>query len=292
MARATPWGAAQQVVTYTRGCAYVSTASHGGLMIAQSLALRCLSKAARNKALKYNNYYCYEEDARFYIPLFDSLFLRPLILVDIPYFKDKTPDRIERELIRSISYYDADYLFQVGVTPDPSQYQIYCLSRQRDRYMRARHPELVLTTWGDSETLSPGILKVRTADGKIHFVTKTSYDTMISSTRGEHFPRLRFLDRVHPPKYDNIDILCKEYILHKHAVLRQKAASVDSDNPDTLLTRLRNVTQNALNQFKELTCKHNGESPDTAEKTANSILYLVIENLPDPFGENLRPMLQ
>lgn len=58
----TLWGKAQHVRTIMRGVAWVSTPSHGGLRVAEGVASKLLSEAARELAEHSNGYFWFEED--------------------------------------------------------------------------------------------------------------------------------------------------------------------------------------------------------------------------------------
>ena len=64
-----PWDEVQQCETIAEGIYSVSTAGHGGIMIAEELAPYVLSPEALSEGMREGRYYCYEEDALQCIPL-------------------------------------------------------------------------------------------------------------------------------------------------------------------------------------------------------------------------------
>lgn len=60
--RGTPWGTADFVDKIAHGIASVSTPGHGGVMVSKGVAEKRLSDKARENALIYGGYYCFEED--------------------------------------------------------------------------------------------------------------------------------------------------------------------------------------------------------------------------------------
>jgi hypothetical protein len=65
----TPWGISQEVETISRGIHWVSTASHGGLMVSASIAERVLTPKAIKVAFpgRCGGYVCFEEDCSYAI---------------------------------------------------------------------------------------------------------------------------------------------------------------------------------------------------------------------------------
>lgn len=57
-----PWGPIQSEHKLCVGVYTVSTASHGGIMVADDVAETIFSKAALDCAFRYNWFYCFEED--------------------------------------------------------------------------------------------------------------------------------------------------------------------------------------------------------------------------------------
>ena len=65
----TPWGEAQSSYEIEPGVVWYVTASHGGIMVRESVAREKLSRAARKHADKWRGAYWYEEDCDISIPL-------------------------------------------------------------------------------------------------------------------------------------------------------------------------------------------------------------------------------
>ena len=82
--KSSPWGEVQSCETLCPGVFLVSTASHGGTMVANEVAA-VLSPAAKKCGFKDKGYICYEEDAQ------ESVVLRELL--DKKLWK--IPDRIK-----------------------------------------------------------------------------------------------------------------------------------------------------------------------------------------------------
>lgn len=176
MGRSTPWGAAQQVISHTRGFSTVFTASHGGMMVSRGAAEKHLSEAARKRALKHGDYYCYEEDCDYLIPLFDAKEMRKQLMSDSSFWESKTEEEIESYLIESLSDWHPDYLIEKGVDPAELPYKKWLLRKERDEAEARKDPNLVICAFGDHMTLINGVIKLLTADGKEHYVTSSSYD--------------------------------------------------------------------------------------------------------------------
>lgn len=99
-----PWGKVQACDTLCPGVFLVSTASHGGTMVAKEVAA-VLSPAAKKCGFQRNGYICFEEDAQ------ESVVLRELLdkkLWKIPdRIKDK--EKFEENINQSIRKYNPDY---------------------------------------------------------------------------------------------------------------------------------------------------------------------------------------
>lgn len=99
-----PWGAVQVCDVLCPGVFLVSTASHGGTMIASDM-VSVLSPAARKCGMRQNGWLCYEEDTE------ENIVLRELLdkkLWTIPErVKDKTA--FEENINDSLRRYHPDY---------------------------------------------------------------------------------------------------------------------------------------------------------------------------------------
>lgn len=81
-----PWDEVQQCETIAEGIYSVSTAGHGGIMIAEELAPYVLSPEALSEGMKEGGYYCYEEDALQCIPL-REMYDKGILNDEHSYFK-------------------------------------------------------------------------------------------------------------------------------------------------------------------------------------------------------------
>jgi len=81
-----PWDEVQQCETIAEGIYSVSTAGHGGIMIAEELAPYVLSPEALSEGMREGGYYCYEEDALQCIPL-RELYDKGILNDEHSYFK-------------------------------------------------------------------------------------------------------------------------------------------------------------------------------------------------------------
>jgi hypothetical protein len=68
----TPWGTADEILRITRGVSWVSTPSHGGLMVANTVAQKYLTPKAIEYGEKFGRHIAYEEDCACAIPFFQN----------------------------------------------------------------------------------------------------------------------------------------------------------------------------------------------------------------------------
>ncbi len=99
-----PWGEVQSCETLCPGVFLVSTASHGGTMVANEVAA-VLSPAAKKCGFKDKGYICYEEDAQ------ESVVLRELLDKKLWKIPDRIKDKgqFEEKLNQSIRQYHPEY---------------------------------------------------------------------------------------------------------------------------------------------------------------------------------------
>lgn len=99
-----PWGPVQTCDTLCPGVFLVTTASHGGTMVA-SEAAAILSPAAKKCGFKDKGYLCFEEDAQ------ESVVLRELLDKKLWKVPDRVKDKaaFEENINRSIRQYNPDY---------------------------------------------------------------------------------------------------------------------------------------------------------------------------------------
>lgn len=165
----TPWGSSQHVEHFAKGFVSVGTAGHGGFMLTEKFAKdNNLSMEALKRGMRSNGYYCYEEDCDYAIPAFE-----------LPQYWDvvfKHMDVDPKEfLLETLSMWNADYLEERNIEPEPKAYAFY-LKRKQEKQMRAeKHPDLIIAAYGDWETKIPHVIKVCTADDKEYHVTEESY---------------------------------------------------------------------------------------------------------------------
>jgi hypothetical protein len=102
--RFSPWGDVQTCDTLCPGVFLVSTASHGGTMIAKDMEV-ALSPAARKCGFKQGGYLCFEEDSQ------ESVALRELLDKKLWAVPDRIKDKaaFEENINKSIREYNPDY---------------------------------------------------------------------------------------------------------------------------------------------------------------------------------------
>lgn len=168
-----PWGHVDRQQTYAPGIVEVSTPGHGGLMIREDVALARLSEASRKRGMRYNGYVCFEEDVQWQIAIWELSDIWPAYFRHAPAEMAADP---RSYLLRTLSSWQADFLLEIGVTPDPDGYATW-QERQRAHEMRAaKHPDLIVAAFGESHTKAPGVYEVMTADEARHRVTAASYN--------------------------------------------------------------------------------------------------------------------
>lgn len=91
----TPWGLSQHVESFARGLCSVSTASHGGFMVAKGFARKHLSQEAQAQGLEYGDYLAYEEDCLWAVVAYELPEYWPLMFPN-------NPDTLsQKEMIRN-----------------------------------------------------------------------------------------------------------------------------------------------------------------------------------------------
>jgi len=113
-----PWGKVQTCDTLCPGVFLVSTASHGGTMIAKDMAA-ALSPAARKCGFKQGGYLCFEEDSQ------ESVALRELLDKKLWAVPDRIKDKaaFEENINQSVREYNPDYwrIRQAGLEKAPTR---------------------------------------------------------------------------------------------------------------------------------------------------------------------------
>ena len=99
-----PWGKVQTCDVLCPGVFMVSTASHGGTMVAKEVAA-ILSPAARKCGFQQRGYLCYEEDSQ------ESVVLRELLDKKLWKVPDRIRDKaaFEENINQSIREYNPEY---------------------------------------------------------------------------------------------------------------------------------------------------------------------------------------
>ena len=99
-----PWGAVQVCDALCPGVFMVSTASHGGTMVAKDMA-PVLSPAARKYGMRHHGYLCFEEDVD------ENIVLRELLDKKMWAIPDRIQDRaaFEENINAALRQYHPDY---------------------------------------------------------------------------------------------------------------------------------------------------------------------------------------
>ena len=182
-----PWGEIQESRTVVRGFNIVSTSSHGGAMLAKGFAEKNLSIEAQKRGTLYGGYLCYEEDCDICIPSFELLrhkilglkpFLSKITLFELldklycdPQHHKETQEKIDY-FHRCLSSYHADYLLEIGVVSTEPEYTHWKEHKQANEMKANKDPNFIVAALG---ILNTGLVKVWTADNKLHYVTEPSY---------------------------------------------------------------------------------------------------------------------
>lgn len=163
-----PWGEIQNSASIIRGVREVSAGGHGGIMVSKSFAEKNFTQNALKRSIKYDNYYCYEEDCDYAIAMFEL----KKYWKDI--FKEKAAEE-EKSILETLSAWNADYLIELGVTPVEPQYSFYKECELRHKLEEEKSPDLIIAAWGTWHTKIPGVIKVATADDKYYHIKEDSY---------------------------------------------------------------------------------------------------------------------
>ena len=100
----TPWGEVQTCDKLCTGVFMVSTASHGGTMVARDVTA-ILSPAAKKCGMKYGGFLCYEEDTE------ENIVLRELLDKKLWAVPDRVKDKaaFEESINAGLREYHPDY---------------------------------------------------------------------------------------------------------------------------------------------------------------------------------------
>lgn len=162
----TPWGASQQVVNLERGVNLVSTAGHGGFMVARAAAEKLLSEQARAHATeRYGDYFAFEEDCDYAI-----------VLHEHPEYAEKLGGPIHSNVYEILSRWNPKYLIDKGEQPVQKEYEAW-LDDQEERRLRAeKSPELIVAAYGDWAELVPkGQVGIQAANDQRYLVPNEAY---------------------------------------------------------------------------------------------------------------------
>jgi hypothetical protein len=177
----TPWGKSDSKITLARGISFVTTPSHGGFAVTPTAALQYLSTAAVARATKYSGYYFFEEDCDASIVLFE--------LPQALRIKWSTSVPTKEALIKSLSLWHADYLMEVGQTPDADGLKWFNENRLQDRMRADKSPDLIVSATGTIAKWVPeGWVGVITADGNYHLVLASEYDNRANLNLLSNYP--------------------------------------------------------------------------------------------------------
>jgi hypothetical protein len=190
MSRSTPWGTSQSIHNHARGIATVSTASHGGLMISNGVAQNQLSEEARNLAMVYGGYHCYEEDDMYFVPLMDSDFIRNAVSPAIASLAGKSEAEVEQYLVDSISVSNPAFLIKIGVNPNKDSYEKWQIRLMASEARANNDPDAIVTCFGSHETIDVNLIRVTTASGIDCFITKESYKSVVNDDKKSLFMKL------------------------------------------------------------------------------------------------------
>lgn len=132
----TPWGRAEDPVELIPGVFGVSTASHGGYLIHKDVASQLLSEAAQRRGERFMEYLAYEEVIAYVIVLFEI----PQLLSRVFNYRHFGSEKKYADYIfRKLSGWYADYLFEVGVTPEPDVFNDWMAYEEDREWVKPYH---------------------------------------------------------------------------------------------------------------------------------------------------------
>jgi hypothetical protein len=209
--RYSPWGALQGCTQFAEGIFSVHTASHGGFMVRVDVAEATFSKPGIEKGDRNDGVWlAYEEDCDWAIVAWERRDLWPQMfkhqreavslgasvcqgsygegchrtvtgeLDGFGFCKmHESGVRLNRQMAtdpeaylrHTLSAWRTDYLIARGDETEPEGYAYFLKGHNRDRLIREKSPDHTVAAVG----VAPGIVKVWTADGKVHYVTAESY---------------------------------------------------------------------------------------------------------------------
>lgn len=112
-----PWGHIQDTTQVAPGVRWVSTAGHGGLMVAKATAERLLSTAAREAADFSCGCYCFEEDCLYAVAFYEHPeWQRALDIERRRKAITRTDDEYRDEALLVVATWNVEYLEARGFT--------------------------------------------------------------------------------------------------------------------------------------------------------------------------------
>lgn len=293
MPRSTPWGASQNVIPLTRGFAWVSTASHGGIMVSEGQAKKHLSDAALKYGIPHNGYYCFEEDADASIVLFEAKAVRDELIRPFGKLCDMTPQELQEYLVKDLSSYHCEYLLEVGETPDPERYAIWQLRKASSLAYENRDPNLVTTLFSSSRVLLLDHLLAMTADGDEHIVTQESLDRAREADQNyNHFMSLDKLDVIDPTSIDCLTDRIATYAVQlSERYLKDIEANTEANQKEEAgnfygpRSRFNGTLRSARDYYIRTIVEVNGVSREAADKTFMREIAHAAEQIHETFHQ-------
>ena len=78
-------------------------------------------------------------------------------------------------MIKTLSSWNADYLEEIGVKPDPESYKFYQKRKEDEERRKRNDPDLIVAAWGDWYTKKPKVTQVVTASDDYYWVDEKAY---------------------------------------------------------------------------------------------------------------------
>lgn len=190
----TAWGACRDYKLHMRGVHSISSDSTTGLRISQKYAQEHLQKPTLEYGILFDGYYYFAaEDAQ--KPLADSRKIRESVLSGA-ISAGQNPVDVEKKIIRSLSGSDIHYLLEIGKRPDLRIRREYLEKKRYEKRVKARCNNTIIACSGEHDTLMIGVVKVYTAEGSEHLVSKSSYKALLDNPRLAAEMKLSSLDNI------------------------------------------------------------------------------------------------
>lgn len=126
-----PWGFCQTARELADGVIWVTTPSHGGMMVPMEVVPQ-LSEPARKRGERFGDYLCYEEDVAWDIAAYELRQTWPALFDG--EIAAEWPDP-QATLHRTLSRWYPDYLIERGETPEPEAYRRWLEDQEPVRYV-------------------------------------------------------------------------------------------------------------------------------------------------------------